>query len=304
MEKTLDTKHGLISLPTFFPTVGWPGGRGEYDFLFKNLDYFCTKIQHYNFLFNFSSFIFGFTIPQSDFHSQYESFKNRDMRDILVDNTNISSRVAEKLIILLDIGGNRIFNKIVADKLPPVDICSYKKYLDAYEQFIKTGNPDIFVNFDIGPSYTTKDEISKQGIRIWNKLSEKERYQINQELLKISINYKNDSLLMVPINAINPLALKKSLEYLFKNYSKKVDILGLGGIANCPVEAIKQSLQVIDNFKNENKWDILCHGLGLGGWQNIPLLVKYGVYSCDVASPWRRACTDAISHPYLPLFDG
>ena len=33
------------------------------------------------------------------------------------------------------------------------------------------------------------------------------------------------------------------------------------------------------------------------------MLVKYGINTCDVATPWRRACTDAVSNMYVPLFD-
>ena len=41
----------------------------------------------------------------------------------------------------------------------------------------------------------------------------------------------------------------------------------------------------------------------MGGLNNIPLLIKYGIDTCDVATPWRRACTDAVSNMYVPLFD-
>lgn len=37
--------------------------------------------------------------------------------------------------------------------------------------------------------------------------------------------------------------------------------------------------------------------------KNSPLIIKYGVDTCDVATPWRRACTDAISNMYVPLFN-
>jgi hypothetical protein len=304
MTKELKTKHSVMALPSFYPTVGWPGGRGEYDFLFKNLEYFCKKIGHYNFLLNFSSFIFGFTIPANDFNSQYIHFKNKDLRNILIENTSISPAIAQSLIILLDIGGNRIFNKIIRDNLPPTSVGSYKKYLDAYKDFIKNGNPDIFVNFDIGPSYTTRDAISKKGIKIWNLLTIAQKHRINHELLNISINFKKkDNLIMVPVNAAHPDILKKSLDYLFYNYAEEVEIVGLAGIANCPLETIKKALQIFSSYKKDKEWDVLSHGLGLGGWQNIPLLIKYEIDSCDVGSPWRRACTDAISHPYLPLLD-
>lgn len=298
----LATKHGEILLPVFFPTVGYPGGRGEYDYFFKNLEYFCNKINHYHFLFNFSSFIFGFTIPSKDFNPQFDEFKNKDIRDILNQNTEISTSIAKKMIILLDIGGNRIFNKIIFDRLNPVILNSYEKYLNAYKDFIRSGNPDIFVNFDIGPSYTTKNEISKQGVRIWNKLSKQEKYQINHELLKVSIEFKNDDdLIMVPINATDLLLFKDSLNYLYDNYEKDIDIIGIAGIANSNVSHLTNTLKFFYEYKKEKKWKVLSHGLGLGGWQNIPILIKYEIDSCDVATPWRRACTDAISHPYFPL---
>jgi len=304
MEKDLKTKHGNLSLPAFFPTVGWPGGRGEYDFLFKNLKYFCEKINHYHFLYNFSSFAFGFTIPRRDFNVHYDKFKDGDIRDTLVKHGCISSDIAKKLIILLDIGGNRIFNKIVFDNLPILSITSYQKYLDAYKNFIITGNPDIFVNFDIGPSYTAKDDISRKGVQIWNSIPPRDKHKINRSLLEISINYKNkDDLLMVPINAANPTIFESSLDYLYSNYAKKVDIIGIAGIATSSRSLIKNVLTIFNNYRRKNKWDVLAHGLGLGGWQNIPLLVEYEINTCDVATPWRRACTDRVSSPYFPLFD-
>jgi len=304
MEKELKTKHGTIALPSFFPTVGWPGGRGEYDFFFKNLEYFCRKINHYHFLFNFSSFIFGFTIPPSDFNRHYENFRNKNLRDILTENTGVSPFIAKSLIILLDVGGNRIFNKIINDNLSPIIIKSYEKYYNAYKDFIKRGNPDIFVGFDIGPSYTTKDEISKRGIKIWNSLSLEEKYKINHELLEISVTFKNKKdLIMVPVNASHPFVLKNSLDYLFNYHREKIEMVGLAGIANYPLKIIIQVLKIFNEYKKEKEWNVLSHGLGLGGWRNIPLLIKYEIDSCDVASPWRRACTDAISRPYLPLFD-
>ena len=61
----ITTKHGDIESPNFFPIIGWPAGRGEYDRLFQSLDYFQKKLNHSHFLFNFSSFAFGFVIPVS-----------------------------------------------------------------------------------------------------------------------------------------------------------------------------------------------------------------------------------------------
>ncbi|MFC1903752.1 hypothetical protein ACFLW9_02595 [Chloroflexota bacterium] len=300
----MKTSHGIMSLPAFFPTVGWPGGRGEYDNLFSNLEYFCRKINHYHFLFNYSSFIFGFTIPPKNFNAQFETFKGKDIRRILTDDTGMSSNIEKDLIILLDVGGNRIFNKIIYNGLQPTQVESYKIYLEAYEQFIKTGLPDIFVSFDIGPSYTTKDEISKRGVSVWNKLSKSEKDSINHELLKISISFKNNNdIMMVPVNGSHKEELQNNLEYLYNNYRNTVDIIGIAGIANASIYEIKRALEAVSSYRETKNWNIKIHGLGLGGWGNIPLLVKYGIDSCDVASPWRRACTDSISEPYLPLFD-
>lgn len=304
MNGFIQTPHGTIELPAFFPTVGWPAGRGEYDYLFSNLAYFCRKIDHYHFLFNFSSFIFGFTIPHQDFNTQFQIFREKDIREILKDNTGVSSNIINNLIILLDVGGNRIFNKIIYDNLPATSVASYEKYLKAYEQFLRTGHPDIFVSFDIGPSYTTKDEISKEGIRVWDSLSRQDRQNINRKLLEISIGFKNtNGLIMVPINAVYPEELRSNLEYLYEHHRETIDIVGIAGIANKSAYTIKQALETVSTFKEKTKWNIKTHGLGLGGWENIPLLIEYGIDSCDVASPWRRACTDVISEPYLPLLD-
>jgi len=303
--KLLKTKHGNIQLPNFFPTIGWPGGRGEYDYLFKNLKYFCQKFNHYHFLFNFSSFIFGFTIPKHDFHPDFDAlYVNSDFRNIIADNTNATQDVTKNLIILLDIGGNRIFNKIVMENLPPISVSSYNIYLEAHKKFISHSNIDIYVAFEIGPSYTTKDAISKKGINIWNSLSEKEKYRINQNLSEIAMKYKpKDSLLMCAVNASDPNLFRQKLEHLYKNYKDKIDIIGIAGIANSSTSHIANVLKQFNEIKNSFGWNILSHGLGLGGWRNIPLLVKYDIDTCDVATPWRRACTDSISAPYLPLFD-
>lgn len=304
MNDSIKTKHGTIVLPAFFPTVGWPGGRGEYDNLFSNLECFCKKINHYHFLFNFSSFAFGFTIPNRDFNPQFQAFQGKDIRDILKENTNISSNIIQNIIILLDVGGNRIFNKIIYDNLGPTSIESYDKYLKAYQQFLENGKPDIFVNFDIGPSYTTKDDISKKGVSVWDSLSKEEKNDINHKLLDISIKFKNENdLLMVPLNAIDIEEIKINLEYLYSYHRDTVDIVGIAGIANKSKYTIDKALDMVSNFRETRKWNVRFHGLGLGGWENIPLLIKYGIDSCDVASPWRRACTDVISHPYLPLLD-
>lgn len=300
----INTKHGILKTPIFFPTVGWPGGRGEYDFLFKNLKYFCEKIDHYNFLFNFSSFIFGFNIPKKNFNTQYDNFIDKDLRDILTENTGIDKDLSKKLMILLDCGGNRIFNKIIFDDLPPTYLKSYEIYLNAYKKFIKDGNPDIFVNFDIGPSYTTKDEVSIKGSQIWNSISTQNKNLLNHELLKVSISFKNDTdLIMVPIPANDIDNLEKNLMYLFQNYKDEVNIIGIAGIAQSSKEKINESLKTFYEFKTKNNWDIYSHGLGLGGIENIPLLIKYDINSCDVASPWRRACTDKISEPYIPFLN-
>jgi len=304
MNDCIETPHGTIALPAFFPTVGWPGGEGEYVHLFSNLEYFCRKINHYHFLFNFSSFILGWTIPPRDFNTRFESFRGKDIRKIVKDHTPISSSIVNDLIILLDIGGNRIFNKIIYDNLPATSVASYGKYLSAYEQFLRTGQPDIFVSFDIGPSYTTRNEISYKGIRVWESLSRQARHSINRDLLDISIRFKNtNALIMVPINAVYPEELRSNLEYLYEHHRETIDIVGIAGIANKSTYAIKQALETVSTFKEKTKWNIKTHGLGLGGWGNMPLLIKYGIDSCDVASPWRRACTDAISEPYFPLLD-
>lgn len=301
-EFKINIRHGILRTPIFFPTIGWPGGRGEYDFLFKNLKYFCEKIDHYNFLFNFSSFIFGFTIPKNDFFTQYSTFIGKDIRKILIENTAIDKDTANKLIILLDCGGNRIFNKIIFDGLDPIDLRSYKLYLEAYKKFIKDGNADIFVNFDIGPSYTTRDSISIKGSEVWNCLSNNSKNTLNHNLLKESINFKgsNDSI-MVPINATNIENIKNNLNYLYENYKNDVDIIGIAGIANSSLKEIKLALEEFNKFRSEKNWNFFLHGLGLGGFANIPLLIKYDVDSCDVATPWRRACTNRVSEPYFPL---
>ena len=300
----INLRQSFNNLPLFFPTIGWPGGRGEYDYLFKNLKYFCEKINHYHFLFNFSSFIFGFTIPNKDFNSEYEKYKNKDLAEILIDNTSISKSIAKKITILLDIGGNRIFNKIVKDNLPIYKVEAYIKYLIAYRDFIKSSNVDIFVSFEIGPSYTTKDEISKKGINIWNELPIQEKQTLNNKLLDISIKFKKkNQLIMVPINAENVNLFCHHLNYLYDNYSDSIDIIGIAGIANKSPIIVGNALSAFSAFKNEKKWNVLSHGLGLGGWLNIPLIIKYDINSCDVASPWRRACTNSVSQPYFPLFD-
>ena len=35
----------------------------------------------------------------------------------------------------------------------------------------------------------------------------------------------------------------------------------------------------------------------------VRYFLKYDIDTCDVATPWRRSCTDSISNFYIPLFD-
>ena len=97
--KTIRTKHGEIGLPNFFPTIGYPGGRGEYDYFFRNVEYFCRKFNHYHFLYNFSNFMYGFTIPKNDFNSDFQKkYINKDIRDIITDNTEAKKDICKKFI--------------------------------------------------------------------------------------------------------------------------------------------------------------------------------------------------------------
>ena len=50
---------------------------------------------------------------------------------------------------------------------------SFKPFYQEYFKFIKTSSPDIYVNFEIGPSYSSRDEISIKGRDFWEKLPEK-----------------------------------------------------------------------------------------------------------------------------------
>src|SRR3989338_9046832 len=225
----IKTKHGEIESPNFFPIIGWPACRGEYDRLFKSLEYFQKKLNHSHFLFNFSSFAFGFVIPVSEFNSIFESFKNKDLRNSLIEQTGISKNAAKSLIILLDIGGNRIFNKIVFDNKDVSDIVSYKPYIDAYFDFIKNANVDIYVSFDIGPSYSTRDDVSKKGVKIWNDLSAESKSNINQELLNESIKRKvKGTLIMVPISGSDIETFKHHLKELFNKHKDSIDYLAIG----------------------------------------------------------------------------
>lgn len=299
----IETTHGTIDCPDFFPTVGWPGGRGEYDRLFQNMDKLVDMIDHKHFLFNFSSFAFGFTIPRNDFNSQFDRMRNKDIRDILKEETSIDHSIADNLITLLDVGGNRIFNKIILDDKPPVSVESYELYLEAYREFVSSSNTDIFVNFDIGPSYSARDEISQEGVRVWNSLSNREKDSLNKQLLDLSIDIKNNNLIMVPLSGADIISFKNKLSYVFETYGDDIDIIGFSGVAKKPSNHVNKVLKIFDDFKEENDWDVRTHGLGLGGWDNIPFLINYDIDTCDVGTPWRRACTDAISQPYIPLFD-
>ncbi len=301
---TIKTKHGNIQCPNFFPIIGWPAGRGEYDRLFESLKYFSDKLKHNHFLFNFSSFAFGFVIPKNDFNNIFDSFKTQDLRDSLTKFTKIDKEIAKKLIILLDIGGNRIFNKLVFDNEDISKYESYEKYLNAYFDFISTANVDIYVSFDVGPSYSTRDEISKKGVKIWTQMSQQTKNDLNKKLLDESVKRKvKNSLVMVPIGGGNIESLKSHLSYLYENYKNKIDILAIGGIANQGIEKTEKVLKIVRNFLDNKKWNVKVHGLGMGGWKNIPLLIKYRIDTCDVATPWRRSCTDSISNFYIPLFD-
>ncbi|WP_094228522.1 hypothetical protein [Methanolobus psychrotolerans] len=297
------TNNGVINCPDFFPTIGWPAGRGEYDRLFQNLDYFCDKLDHKHFLFNFSSFAFGFTIPKNDFQNQFENMKNYSIKEILKNNTSIDSKTADDLIILLDVGGNRIFNKVVSDSKDVKSINSYDIYTNAYRDFVSKSNADIFVNFDIGPSYSTRDEISKKGVKIWESLDNKVKKELNKNLLDLSIDMKEDNLIMVPISGVNEKDFEENLNYLYDTYEDNIDIIGIAGIANKGPDHLIKILSIFSKFKEHKSWDVKSHGLGLGGWQKIPYLVNYGVDTCDVATPWRRACTDSVSQVYIPLID-
>ncbi|MFN7990839.1 MAG: hypothetical protein U0R44_01640 [Candidatus Micrarchaeia archaeon] len=298
------TKHGEIETPNFFPIIGWPAGRGEYDRLFLSLEYFQDKISHKHFLFNFSSFAFGFKIPASEFDKSFMSYVKKDLRKSLVKKTGISKKAADSLIILLDVGGNRIFNKIVLDNKDVSNRESYKPYIDVYFDFVKEANVDIYVSFDIGPSYSTRDEISKKGVRIWNELPPAAKLELNRELLDDSIKRKVDgSLIMVPVNGSNIASFEQHLKEVFSKHQKSVDYLAVGGIANKGVKETELVLKTLRETLDKFQWKVKVHGLGLGGWRNIPLLIKYNIDSCDVATPWRRACTDAVSKAYIPLFD-
>jgi hypothetical protein len=303
---TIDTLHGTINTPTFFPVIGWPAGRGEYDVFFRNLRYFGEKVNHWNYLFNFSSFLFGFTIPRrGTYNNAFNSYRGMDIREILQRDTEIDHTIIQNLIILLDIGGNRIFNKIIYQNLPPVDIESYRPYINYYREFIRTGLPDIFVNFDIGPSYSTRDQISITGRTVWDQIDDNEKSRLNNSLRLESINSKvnGQNKLMIPLNAENPGIFRAKLNELFENHAEMVDIIGIAGIANKSNSFLNQILTIVSDFKRDHNWNVNIHGLGLGGWENIPVLVKYDVDSCDVATPWRRACTDNPAKIYIPLLD-
>jgi queuine/archaeosine tRNA-ribosyltransferase len=299
----IKTKHGEINCPNFFPVIGWPAGRGEYDRLFESLDYFCSKLQHNHFLFNFASFAMGFSIPKTRFNSAFDSFKNSDLRESLVE-ANVNESTAKSLVILLDVGGNRIFNKLVLDNKDVSKPESYELYINAYFDFIKKANVDIYVSFDIGPSYTAKDEISKKGVAKWNSLSPAIKCELSKRLLEESIKRKDKgSLVMVPISGCDVERFNTQLQELFSKFKDSVDYIAVGGIANRNFEHVNEVLKSLRGFLIKNKWDVKTHGLGLGGWENIPLLIKYDIDTCDVATAWRRACTDAISNMYVPLFD-
>lgn len=262
----IKTKHGIINTPNFFPVIGWPAGRGEYDRLFKNLDYFAKKINHHHFLFNFGSFAFGFTIPKKDFNSHYEKFKNKDLRKSLAENTGINKIFADSLIILLDNGGNRIFNKIVLSGKDPFDSQNYKIYLDAYFDFVEKSNVDIYVSFDIGPSYTTRDEVSKKGCQIWNSASHEQRAKLNHLLLSESAKKKiKDKLMMVVISATNITSFENKLQELYSKFGDKIDYLAIGGIANKNIALSGKILKSLRQFIDKNKWNVKIHGLGMGG---------------------------------------
>jgi hypothetical protein len=304
----LITKHGVLNTPNFFPVIGWPAGRGEYDRLFKLLDQFVDATGHNNYLFNFSSFIFGFSIPSIKKGpidlAFFEKYKNKDLREILIQETKINSKTSKNLISLLDVGGNRIFNKIVLDNKDVLSIDSYKIYIDTYFDFIKSSNADIYVSFDIGPSYTTKDANSKKGVKIWENIPELDKTKLAKKLLDISIKRKlPNTKVMVPIGAKDLGELKKYLNYLHTNYRDQIDYLGIGGIANQGLKDLEKTLKLISDFIVENKWNVKVHGLGMGGWKKIPYLIKYNIDTCDVATAWRRACTDSPSNIYVPLFD-
>lgn len=300
----IKTKHGIIKTPNFFPVIGWPAGRGEYDRLFKLLKYFSNKIDHKHFLFNFGSFAFGFTIPQKDFNTHFDKFKNKDIRNSLVENTLIDKDYSKSIIVLLDNGGNRIFNKVVASGKDPFVVENFKKYIDAYFDFVDTANVDIYVSFDIGPSYTTRDEISKQGCKIWESASNEDKAKLNDLLLMESSKRKvKGTLMMVVVSGGDIDSFRKKLIHLHSKFGKSIDYLAVGGIANQGIEFTEKILNTLREFVNKNSWNVKIHGLGMGGLKNIPLLVKYGIDTCDVATPWRRACTDAISNMYVPLFD-
>jgi len=294
-------------MTTFYPIIGWPAGRGEYDNFFKNFKIFCKTLDHWNFLFNFSSFLFGFSIPKRNkFSSAFTSkYENKDLRDILINETGMDKNTAKKLIILLDVGGNRIFNKIVNDRLPLGSVESYQLYLQKYLNFIKNGNPDYFVNFDIGPSYSSRDKIAIEGRNQWKNLSDNQKKTLNNSLLDLSIKYKpKGTKLMVPINALYPKKFKLQLEIIHNKYKDKIDSIGIAGIANKSIVLLNEILRIIHDFKIKTNWDFEIHGLGLGGWKKIPYLINYGINSCDVATPWRRACTERISEVYIPFIDG
>ncbi len=294
-----------IQIPSFFPIIGWPAGRGEYDNLFRNLSYFCNKLDHWTFLFNFSSFIFGFTIPKTNpFFNDYIKYEGKNIRDILTEYTLTNREVVSKIKILLDVGGNRIFNKVINDNLPVSEINSYRRYYEAYFNFIKNGKPNVYVNFDIGPSYSSRDEVSIRGREEWNKLSQSIKENINDQLLEISIqNKQKESKLMIPINALNLEHFKSKLSKLHSKYQEEIDYIGIAGIANQGFKKVNQTLRFFNNFRRKSNWNVLCHGLGLGGWKKIFALAYYDIESCDVATPWRRACTDRISQVYIPLID-
>jgi len=289
----------------FFITIGWPAGRGEYDNLFANLHYFCEKINQWDYLFNFSSFIFGFSIPKKDFVPHYEkTYKQISFREVLNEKFAVSKLVTDGIRVLLDVGGPRIFNKIVLDKLPLTDKESYRKYLSAYNDFISINSPEIYVNFDIGPAYSSRNDVSITGRNTWFDLPQEQRETLNLELLEDAIEHKTpNSKLMVPVNGSDLDSFTNTLDMLYNNFRQDVDIVGIAGIANQGLRTIMKTLERFNHFKVDNDWSVHSHGLGLGGWKKIPYLVHFNIDSCDVATPWRRACTDRDSNYYIPLLD-
>ena len=181
---------------------------------------------------------------------------------------------------------------------------SYNKYIDAYFEFVIKSKADIFVSFDIGPSYTTRDAISKKGCNLWESAPKENKEKLNEELLNESIKRKvGNVLMMVVVSGNNEENFLKKLNDLYDKHGKDIDYLAIGGVANQGIEHTDKILKILRDFLDEKKWDVNIHGLGMGGLKNIPLLIRHDIDTCDVATPWRRACTDAISNMYVPLFD-